>query len=86
VALVFILLWCGVGGLIGWAIGNGKGRPAEGFWLGFLLGVIGWIIAAFMAPSPEVAVDALPNQWSFKPKSNKPRRRSRSELVRTVQK
>jgi hypothetical protein len=55
--LVFILLlfWCGVGGLVGWAIGNSKGRGTEGFWLGFLLGIIGWIIVAFMSPSDAVS-------------------------------
>jgi hypothetical protein len=54
-AVVFILLWCGVGGIIGYAIGNSKGRGVEGFWLGLLLGVIGWIIVAFQHPSDEVA-------------------------------
>jgi hypothetical protein len=52
--IVFFLLWCGVGGFIGYAIGNSKGRATEGFWLGFLLGVIGWIIVAFMQPSDAV--------------------------------
>ena len=46
----FFLFWCGVGGLVGALIGSGKGRAAAGFWLGLLLGIIGWIIVAFMSP------------------------------------
>ena len=42
--------------LIGYAIGSGKGRGAEGFLLGLLLGLIGVIIAGFMKPS--VAIQA----------------------------
>jgi len=57
-ALVAVLVfWAGVGGLVGFAIGSNKGRGAEGFWLGFLLGVIGWIIVAVMAPSPTVEAE-----------------------------
>lgn len=33
-------------GLIGAAIGGTKGRPAAGFFFGFLIGPIGWIIVA----------------------------------------
>jgi len=33
-------------GFAGWGIGQGKGRPALGWWLGFLLGLIGIIIIA----------------------------------------
>jgi hypothetical protein len=33
-------------GLIGFAIGRYKGRPALGFWLGFLIGLIGLIVIA----------------------------------------
>ena len=40
--------------LIGLAIGSSKGRGAAGFWLGGLLGFIGWIIVALMSPTPEV--------------------------------
>ena len=42
-----------VSGLIGLAIGSGKGRGAAGFWLGFFLGAIGWIIVAVMQATPE---------------------------------
>jgi predicted lipid-binding transport protein (Tim44 family) len=48
--LFFFLFWCGIGGLVGALIGSGKGRAAAGFWLGLLLGIIGWIIVAFMSP------------------------------------
>lgn len=32
--------------LIGWAIGNSKGRPGFGMVMAFFLGPIGWLIAA----------------------------------------
>jgi hypothetical protein len=57
VVVVVILFWAGVGGLIGYAIGNSKGRGTEGFWLGFFLGIIGWIIEAFQKPSASVAAE-----------------------------
>ena len=41
--IVFALL-----GLVGYFIGDRKGRGTAGFWLGFLLGVFGWVIAAFL--------------------------------------
>src|SRR4051812_4193806 len=53
VLLLIGLGWCCLGGLIGWAIAKGKGRGAAGFWLGLLLGWIGWIIAACLSPSPQ---------------------------------
>jgi len=37
-----------ISGLIGFAIGSSKDRSAEGFWLGALLGPIGWLIAALL--------------------------------------
>ena len=52
--LVVLVFLCGVSGLIGMAIGSGKGRGLDGFWLGLLLGFIGWIIVAVMRPSPSV--------------------------------
>jgi hypothetical protein len=48
-----LILWLILGPLVGWAIGNPKGRGVEGAGLGFLLGVIGWIIVAVMSPTPE---------------------------------
>jgi hypothetical protein len=44
-AVLFVL-----SGLIGMAIGGGKGRGLEGFVLGLFLGVIGWIIVTVMGP------------------------------------
>ena len=44
-----LLIWLVVAvgfGVAGWGIGKGKGRPALGAWLGFLLGLIGIIIIA----------------------------------------
>lgn len=55
-AVIFVLLfWCGVGGLVGALIGSGKGRAAAGFWLGLLLGIIGWIIVALLSPRQSYA-------------------------------
>ena len=46
-----IALWAFIGGLIGAAIGNSKGRRSVGFWLGLFFGGIGWIIVAVMQPT-----------------------------------
>jgi len=46
--VIFIMFICG---LLGLAIGDGKGRAASGFWLGLLLGVIGLAIVALMRPT-----------------------------------
>jgi hypothetical protein len=50
---VFVVIWL-VSGVIGFAIGNSKGRGGAGLVLGLLLGFIGWIIVAVMRPSLEV--------------------------------
>ena len=50
--ILFILgFWIVVGGLIGRAIGASKGQAVAGFWLGALLGWVGWIIVAVIEPS-----------------------------------
>jgi uncharacterized protein YcfJ len=46
-----------VGGGLGFLIGRGKGRPALGFVLGLLLGLIGWIITALL-PRPATVTRA----------------------------
>jgi len=43
---LLILLWALIGGLVGYAIGKGKGRPEAGAIWGALLGVLGWIVIA----------------------------------------
>jgi hypothetical protein len=48
----FVITWA-VCALVGWAIGNSKGRPTAGFFLGLLLGLIGLVIIAVMRPTPE---------------------------------
>jgi hypothetical protein len=40
------LLWLVVGGLIGAIVGQSKGRAGAGFFLGLLLGPIGWLVVA----------------------------------------
>ena len=42
-----------VTGVIGLLIGNGKGHPVWGFFLGFVLSVIGLLVIAVTKPSPE---------------------------------
>ena len=44
--MTFLLLWV-VFGVIGYFIGNQKGRPGEGAVLGVLLGPIGWLVVHF---------------------------------------
>lgn len=43
---VFILILLIAFPVVGYLIGNSKGRPVLGTLLGFFLGVIGWIIIA----------------------------------------
>lgn len=43
-----LIFWVFIGGLIGAAIGANKGNGSSGFWLGAILGPIGWIIAALL--------------------------------------
>jgi hypothetical protein len=59
VVLFVLVFWALVGGGVGYAIGNGKGRGAGGFWLGLLLGFIGWIIVAVMDPTPQAEADRM---------------------------
>jgi len=46
--IICAFFWVVIGGGVGVAIGSNKGRGVEGFWLGFLLGPIGWIITALL--------------------------------------
>ena len=45
-----LFIWL-IMGLIGYAIGNGKGRGTAGFFLGLFLGFIGWIIVLLLSPA-----------------------------------
>jgi hypothetical protein len=51
--------------LIGWGIGKGKGRAGAGWWLGFLLGIIGVIIIACLSPTDEYRVRQAQRQWEL---------------------
>ncbi len=53
IAVVFVV---GLLGGIGAAIGSIKGRTAAGFWLGALLGPLGWLIAAVLGRSEGATV------------------------------
>ena len=46
-----VVIWIIVSGGVGIAIGSSKGRATFGFFLGALLGFIGWIIVAVLEPS-----------------------------------
>ncbi len=46
------IIFSGIGGIIGFVIGNVKGRPLAGFFLGLLIGPIGWIVTA-CGPNPK---------------------------------
>jgi len=51
VIVIFSTIAAVITGLIGYAVAASKGRGAAGFWLGFLLSVIGIVIAAILEPS-----------------------------------
>ncbi len=59
ILLIWAIIGIAVGGGIGYSIGNAKGRGTEGFWLGALLGCLGWIIAALLQPTPEAEAQRL---------------------------
>jgi hypothetical protein len=42
--LLLLTLWCGVGGLVGVALGSPKGRPLAGLFLGTFLNLLGWVM------------------------------------------
>jgi hypothetical protein len=43
---IALVLYVMVFGLVGWVIGERKGRPEAGFLFGALLGPIGWLVVA----------------------------------------
>jgi Short C-terminal domain len=53
VLIPYLIVWLAIGAGVGLLIGRSKERPAAGFWLGLLLGWIGWIIIALMSRTPE---------------------------------
>ena len=66
--MVFVMIGCfAFVGLVGAAIGDNRGRRTAGFWLGVLLGPVGWL-AVLLGPdrrafcphcrSPLLAADA----------------------------
>ncbi len=52
VLLLWLIFGPLVGGGVGYAIGQPKGRPGLGFVLGMFGGVIGWIVIAILEPTP----------------------------------
>jgi hypothetical protein len=49
--IVLLAIWQAFDCLVGFVIGSGKGKGRAGFWLGFFLGPIGWIVIAVMQPT-----------------------------------
>ncbi len=47
-AVTFLILFWALGGVVGWFIGDYRGRPIAGAVLGVLLGVIGWLLIGFL--------------------------------------
>jgi len=64
-AVVVWLVVAVIFGLIGTAIGKGKGRAGAGWWLGFLLGIIGVIIIACLSPTEEHKVQQAQRQYEI---------------------
>lgn len=65
-AQVLIVLAVASGlGLAGWAIGKDKGRPVAGWWLGFLLGLIGLIIVALLPRTREAKIADAQRQYQI---------------------
>jgi hypothetical protein len=63
-----LLVWLVVAvgfGFAGWGIGNGKGRPALGAWLGFLFGLIGVIIIACVPKTQAVKLAEAQRQYQL---------------------
>lgn len=58
-ALALLIIVFGINGGVGYLIAKGKGRGTAGFWWGFFLGIIGWIIAACLEPSAEVQAQRM---------------------------
>lgn len=52
-----LIIWLGLFGGIGYWIGSQKDRGAAGFVLGFLIGPIGWIVAAVLPGSVDWEAD-----------------------------
>ena len=48
-----VLMWFAISGLIGLLLAKKVGREGAGFFLGMLLGPIGWIIAALLKPNTQ---------------------------------
>ena len=59
IVLFVLFVWI-VCGFAGYAIGESKGRGAEGFWWGFLLGIVGVIIIGLYSPKPVLPNSSTP--------------------------
>lgn len=60
--VTILVFWCGLGALVGWAIGHSKGRGADGLMIGLFLGVIGWVIAGTWKPRVEPTGPSTPTR------------------------
>lgn len=62
--LIVLVVACGLG-FAGRAIGKDKGRPVAGWWLGFLLGLIGLIILACLPRTREARLAQAQRQYQI---------------------
>ena len=63
---LLVVLVVAVGfGFAGFGIGKGKGRPVLGWWLGFLLGVIGVIIIACIPKTQAAKLGEAQRQYQL---------------------
>ena len=67
---VFLILFWIFDAGIGYLIGNRKGRPVLGVTLGFVLGLIGWIILALVKPTHDELVRREREQQRIKSEAN----------------
>lgn len=56
-----VILWAGINGIIGYAIGSSKNKIGECMALCIMLGPIGWLISLFVS-APKAAAPAAPNR------------------------
>jgi hypothetical protein len=56
--MVWLVLWCCSGAIVGWAIGLVTGRPGLGVFLGMFCGVFGWLMLLGADPRAPSQLDS----------------------------
>jgi uncharacterized membrane protein YfcA len=52
--MIWLVLWCGSGAIVGWTIGHFQGRPWLGGVLGMFCGAFGWVMLLGAEPRTRV--------------------------------